>query len=114
MPAPPRLLQPRPRHGAGGVATAAEEYRLSRLARYATRHRPRDVGGHRLVHLWSYAKCALRADVGGAAATDHRARYVLDWSTRWNLERSWRSRARAGRRRRSRSRGSLWSRAWRW
>src|SRR5215204_5090618 len=45
MPAPPPLLQPRPRHGAGGVATAAEECRLSRLPRYATRHRPRDVGG---------------------------------------------------------------------
>src|SRR5215207_845692 len=45
MPAPPPLLQPRPRHGAGGVATAAEECRLSRLPRYATRHRPGEVGG---------------------------------------------------------------------
>src|SRR5215204_611653 len=45
MPAPPPLLLPRPRHGARGVVSAAEGRRLSRLPRYATRHRPGEVGG---------------------------------------------------------------------
>src|SRR5829696_2480153 len=45
MPAPPPLPQPRPRHGARGVAAAAEGCRSSRLARYATRHRPGAVDG---------------------------------------------------------------------
>src|SRR5215216_6998227 len=45
MPAPPPLLLPRPRHGAKGGVSAAEGCRSSRLPRYATRHRPREVGG---------------------------------------------------------------------